>query len=57
MLANQWRAEGSPVYTPRMIHPYYPDQIPGATEPHMRGTPDNIDALCQVIVSRHAERQ
>lgn len=55
--ANTWAGKDSPIYTPRQIHPYYPDELPGAGSEGCRVTPDNLDALCQAVVRDYAERR
>lgn len=57
LLANAWSGSESPTYTPKQIHPYYPDAMPGSRSEGCRLTVDNLDALCQAVVERYAKRR
>lgn len=57
LLANAWKGKHAPNYTPKMIHPYYPDMIPGSGHKSISLTTDNLDIWAQAVVSRHAKRK
>lgn len=56
---NTFRGKGAPTYTPAMIHPYYPDKIPAATdsEPRIQLTTDNLNTWAEAYVKAHAKRK
>ena len=60
LLANAWKGKDSPTYTPRMIHPYYPDRLPAAgdrADGRLELTPDNLDLFAQAFVRANAKRK
>ncbi len=57
LMANTWGRKDGPVYTPQMIHPYYPDTLPGAQSNSISLTADNLDTWAQAVVANHAKRK
>jgi hypothetical protein len=60
LLANTLgRAKDGPTFTPQMIHPYFPDTIPGTGQggSQIHLTVDNLDAWAQAMVKQYAKRK
>lgn len=56
LIANALAGKDAPTYTPKQIHPYYPDELPASSSGGCRVTVDNLDALCQAAVN-YAKRR
>ncbi len=60
LIANTNRSADTPAYSPKHIHPYYPDTLPQQTSGEsgrLELTADNLDLFAQAYVKANAKCQ